>query len=313
MQKLLAGSVALVWLLLAQPAFGATAWVSSFEGFPGVLRVNYQAALGEVNAVSIREEPEGVYTITDLNTTIVAQAGCASITPNTVRCELGLTEPRDPPLSRAWVLTKDGADSVYLTSSKGAYLQGGGGDDTLTTNNFGAWRFLALNGGLGDDRLIGGPGRQALIGGPGADSLDGGLGNDVLQGGYGDDVIRSGPGNDEAFGGGHDDFMSGGSGDDFLTGDFGADVVRGGTGNDLLGGAPGPDNLLGGRGRDRLSGGLGTDVLRAGPGSDRLSGGSGPDVLYARDRNRDTVRGNSGPDRAHVDPIDVLFNVEVLF
>ncbi len=299
--------VTLAWMLFAQPAFGATAWVSSVEGRPGVLRVNYQAALGEVNDVSIQEEPEGVFTITDLNANIFAQAGCVSITPNSVRCEPGLGD------HRAWVRTKDGADSVYLTSSSGGYLQGGGGDDTLTANNFGAWRFLTLNGGLGDDRLIGGPGPQNLVGAPGADSLDGGLGNDVLHGGYGDDVIRAGPGNDEAIGGGDDDFISGGSGDDFLLGDFGTDVLRGGTGNDELDGTEGPDDLLGGRGRDRLWGGLGTDVLRGGPGRDFLAGERYADVFYTRDRTRDVVRGGPGRDRARIDPIDDLRRVEVLF
>ena len=303
-KTLLAVGAALAWMLLAEPALGATAWVSSLNGSP---HVSYEAAVGETNDVSIREEPEGVYTITDLNATITAQAGCVPITSNTVRCELA---PGD---HRASVFTKDGADSVYLSSSHGAYLHGGSGGDTLTANNFGAYRYLTLNGGLGDDRLIGGPGRQEVFGAPGADSLDGGLGNDVVNGGYGRDVIRGGAGNDVGDGGGDDDFVSGGSGDDRLTGDEGADVVRGGTGNDILGGFWGRDDVRGGRGRDRLSGGPGADVLRAGPGRDRLSGGSGPDLLFARDRNRDTVRGNSGPDRAHVDPVDGLFSVEALF
>jgi hypothetical protein len=39
----------------------------------------------------------------------------------------------------------------------------------------------------------------------------------------------------------------------------------------------------------------------------------GHDLLYARDRTRDTLRGGFGHDRAHVDPIDNLFSIEVLF
>ena len=51
--KALFGSLtALVCALLAQPAFGATAWISIANGEPDI---NYEAALGEINDVSILE------------------------------------------------------------------------------------------------------------------------------------------------------------------------------------------------------------------------------------------------------------------
>jgi Ca2+-binding RTX toxin-like protein len=106
--------------------------------------------------------------------------------------------------------------------------------------------------------------------------------------------------------------LSRGAGDDLLEGYNGADVIRGGRGNDLLLGQRGEDDLRGGSGNDRLSGGRENEMLRGGPGRDRLSGNGGADVLYARDRNRDSVSGG-GHDRARVDSIDELFSIAVLF
>jgi Ca2+-binding RTX toxin-like protein len=69
----------------------------------------------------------------------------------------------------------------------------------------------------------------------------------------------------------------------------------------------------GGRGKDRLSAGPQNDILRGGPARDHLLGNAGADVFYARDRNKDRLSGGPGPDRARIDLIDGLSNIEVVF
>jgi Ca2+-binding RTX toxin-like protein len=373
-QMLLAGAAALASTLLAQPALGANVGVTREDDFPLIV---YEAAVGEINDVSIVEAPEGIFTITDLNAAITPQtAECTSISPNAVRCAFGPDEQEEAEVE---VLAKDGADTVDVVSY-GAFVAGGPGPDTLS----GTRHAQTLWGGLGDDRLVGRSGTQELEGGQGADSLDGGLGEDTLEGGAGTDVIAGGPGNDivaytdhrapvkitfdgrandgsvgendwvradvesvfsgrgpttfigdahrnefyggderdfvaagagddSIFAGGGPDVLSGGTGDDVLSGFFGADVIRGGPGNDFLKGQRGADDLDGGRGNDDVSGGPGNDIVRGAAGHDHLFGGVGADLFYARDRNRDIVRGGPGQDEARIDVIDRLFRVEVFF
>ena len=301
----LAGGAALAWIFLAQPALGATVSLPPLRGL-----LVYEASLGEINDVSIVEAPDNVFMITDLNAAIMSETTeCVWISPNSVRCEV------DSFVAETLILTKDGADSVDFVGG-GALIDGGAGSDTLRCARGDASVDTGeqiLAGGQGDDRLVGGRGTQSLSGGGGANSLAGGLGDDELLGGSGRDVLRGGAGDDRLYGRDGGDALLGGTGDDLLTGQFGADLILGGRGNDALYGGMHADDLGGGRGRDRLSGGSQNDILRGGPGRDHLLGDSGAEVLYARDRNRERVDGGHGEDRAHVDPIDGLFSVEMLF
>jgi Ca2+-binding RTX toxin-like protein len=84
----------------------------------------------------------------------------------------------------------------------------------------------------------------SLDGGGGDDVLTTGSGNDVVNGGAGNDIISTGGGNDTITGGDGDDTIDGGEGDDSLTvnlGSGGSDTVNLGTGNDTVrfDGAPG--------------------------------------------------------------------------
>lgn len=322
-KALLAGAAAVAWMLLAESALGATVAFSN-ETFV------YEAAVGEINDVSIVEAPEGVFTIADLNATITPQAGeCTSISPSAVRCEA--------PFAGIQVFTKDGADSVDVASVY-AVVHGGAGPDTLR----GARSLPTLFGGPGDDRLIGRLGIQELRGGPGADSLDGGRGQDRLRGGPGTDVIAGGPGRDVAEyhdhrspvwisldgrandgAAGEGDWIrtdvenaSGSRGPTTFIGNAGPntfwcgneeDVVRAGAGNDLVYAWGGPDIVLGGPGNDALFGYGGGDVIRGGAGNDfiygmwgedDLGGGRGGDRVWAGVQN-DVLRGGPGRDRLY--------------
>lgn len=309
LKTLLAVFGAVAGMLLAQPALGSTVRVVDDK-------VVYEAATGETNDITVVEAPQDVFTITDLNATIVSQViECAPISPHAIRCSLQSKLPHEEVL----IYTKDGADSVDL-DSQGAFVDGGPGPDSLR-----AIRFAVLWGGLGADQLIGGRDTQFLSGGAGADSLKGGADDDLLIAGFGPDVIAGGSGYDMvsyedhrdrntpvrisldgrandgavgegdwiradvegAFGSLGPNTIAGNAGPNVLYGDFRPDVIWAGAGDDRVFGLNRRDLLFGGPGDDVLNGHGGADVLRGGRGNDILRGHWGPD----------NIRGGSGNDR----------------
>jgi Ca2+-binding RTX toxin-like protein len=328
-KTLLASGAALVWMFLAEPALGATVEVVVDSGYYQDIR--YEAAAGELNAITFVENADGVYTITDLGAVITPLTPeCVSITPNAVRCQVDPdTEGND---ETAWFFLEDGADRAEV-NGYGAYVRGGAGPDTLTGSSY-----QVLVGGLGDDTLVGGWGGQLLFGGKGSDSLDGGAGrDDYLQGGAGTDVIAGGPGEDEvsysdhpgavrisldgrandgaagendwvradvenATGSrGRTTFIGNASPNEFWGASHEGNVVRTGAGNDLIIASPvfgsreGPNVLSGGAGDDSVQAGSGRDILLGGAGDDSLSGNGSPDVIGGGPGN-DVLWGMSGGD-----------------
>jgi Ca2+-binding RTX toxin-like protein len=323
LKTLPAVSAAFVSVFLAQPALGATVRYES-SLYP---RVVYEAAVGESNDISVVGAAGGVFTITDLNAAITPETPeCTSISPNAVRCEVG---PDSGHYVR--VLTKDGADSVDVTSvgefHYSAFVDGGADSDTLSGTGG-----IVLFGEAGVDRLIGRSGGQELRGGTGADSLDGGPGRDELEGGAGTDVIVGGSGydqvsyfdhtapvrisldgqaNDGALG--ENDWIQadvesaeGSKGPTLFIGNAGpnefygglsraGDVVRMGAGDDFVDAGPGSDVLSGGAGDDFLDGEYGRDLLLGGPGDDGLDGFMGADVIRGG-RGNDSLFGGWGAD-----------------
>jgi Ca2+-binding RTX toxin-like protein len=198
-----------------------------------------------------------------------------------------------------------GADTL-IGGDGPSNLDGGSGDDAIGG-------FVRASGGpleKGDDTLLGRAGDDVLVGGEGDDSLDGGPGSDTgfySAPGRGAPssplrAVRASLAAGSATGGA-------GSGTDTLAN---LENLTGTVKNDVLIGNGGANRLKGGYGKDRLFGGAGGDLIFGGQKADRIRGGAGGDELFARDRRRDRVRGGSGRDVGHVDPIDLVFGVEVL-
>ncbi|MCI0737549.1 MAG: right-handed parallel beta-helix repeat-containing protein, partial [Gemmataceae bacterium] len=84
-------------------------------------------------------------------------------------------------LSRLIAYGYDGNDRLTVESSltRGAFLAGGVGDDTLA----GSTAADILLGGAGNDTLVGGAGDDLVFGGIGTDELSGGLGTDLMVAG----------------------------------------------------------------------------------------------------------------------------------
>jgi Ca2+-binding RTX toxin-like protein len=75
----------------------------------------------------------------------------------------------------------------------------------------------------------------------------------------------------------------------------------------------GNDALFGEAGPDILSGKNGADLLVGGSGNDWMAGGVGRDVIRARDGRRDRLTGGLDFDRARVDVVDRVREVELFF
>lgn len=176
-------------------------------------------------------------------------------------------------------------NTIAVTGSGAANLQGGGGNDTLVGN-------------AAVDTLSGGYGNDTLNGGASGDYLNGGLGDDTYLVDSNSEVIH------EAKNEGVDtavisvDYTLANNVENLEVG-----VTTGvtGTGNavdNTMFGNIGDDTLIGGAGNDLLEGGDGNDVLDGGSGLDYLIGGNGDDtyvvdstgdVVYEADTGIDTV------------------------
>jgi Ca2+-binding RTX toxin-like protein len=222
-----------VFTILPSSAFASTAFVRASDGL-----LVYRAALGETNAVEIREVSGA--NIVDTGAVITAGAGCNQVSDHEVDCfgafPLGI--------QTADVRLRDRGDtaSLVLQDSVSFSFNGQEGDDTLTLC---AQCSGVLVGGRGPDALRGGDLRCRLSGGRGPDTLTtgeqggemrGGRGADRLVGGSGKDLLKPGDGKDRASGGpgrdtfrardGFRDILNGGEGADSARVDFGLDVTR---------------------------------------------------------------------------------------
>ena len=169
-------------------------------------------------------------------------------------------------------------------------IEGGAGDDTLTTEGSMA--------GIGLSQIV----------------ASGGDGNDHLDLDDADVVVSldGGDGDDELVGGDLGDSLSGGAGDDEIDGDDGADSIDGGAGNDRIGwfDDEGNDSIDGGSGDDELliseagTPGAALDVsLGAGAGGNAtLSATSGTDNDLVTFDNVETVTidSDNGADRVTI-------------
>ena len=147
-------------------------------GFPAS-HVQYFAAPGERNVVTVDRLGPGEWGIRDTGATMTARDGCVLVNAHAVRCTAITTT-----MGSAEVATGDGADVVTIDPQLTGVVGGGAGDDVLS----GAGR---LAGEAGDDTittngllerrgndLLGGSGRDILRGGSAPDRLDGGTGDD---------------------------------------------------------------------------------------------------------------------------------------
>ncbi len=193
--------------------------------------------------------------------------------------------------------------------------------------------FVFLNGGGGDDTITAGAAGGSFAGGAGADTLNGAAGHDVFVFGAGDSVaaaadtinsfvsgsdvvdLRSLPPRGVvslvSFGSSALIFAKDTNGVDILqvgvngaiqasditvgNGAFGYDIV-GSAATNLLNGGSGGDRMYGADGADALSGLLGADQIYGHGGGDILDGGAGDDILQGDDGD-DVLLGGSGGDR----------------
>lgn len=212
--------------------------------------------------------------------------------------------------------------SVTTDPARGSRLDGGGGNDTITSGG----GYDRLDGGAGDDLIYGGSGDDIIVGSLGADGAYGGAGNDHMSAGIA--TLQDGDMYDG--GAGVDSFLfqnpDGPSGSVVVTIDLDmgfiatpqieagiggmenitvrgdAFVVRGSDIGELIThqSDPAGNPLLqvgvtidGGGGNDTIFAGATDDILSGGAGDDTVYGGAGDDTFLAGAGN-DTYRGDWG-------------------
>jgi Ca2+-binding RTX toxin-like protein len=319
-------------LLVPAAALGTTASYSPAAGL-----VIEGDATGETLRVQVLDENFRV--IKDNGPTLIAGGGCVPISAPVpmVQCLVSVQSA----LSRT-VTAKlgDGADDISFIINQGASpvpatIDGGGGDDTLTSGlragpaggDPSEPPLQALNaaahvieGGEGDDVFLGDSGgTDVFLGGPGNDtfraratarSVDnfiGGAGADVVDySARADPVsltssnVATAP-NDGAPGEGDDtgraETLIGGQGADTLEIRSGP-VLTIGPGSSTSPPAPIVQTMRGNGGPDTLTalGDPATTSMDGGTGRDIIRGGSGADTIFSRDGERDKIGCGAGTD-----------------
>jgi len=165
-------------------------------------------------------------------------------------------------LSVSTLIGDDGTN--VLEAGQSGVLRGGGGSDTLISDNGAAVADFEDAIAVSVDLVAGtatGDGDDTLVG---IQNVFGSLGDDTI---VGDDdhpgMLFGEAGDDAIIGGSFEDLLAGGPGKDDLRGRDGLDDLHGGPGHDLLLGAAGADDLFGGRGNDDVRGGSGEDAWDA--------------------------------------------------
>jgi Ca2+-binding RTX toxin-like protein len=323
-------------ILLVLPASAHAGTVSlgpkQDEYFSGPT-VEFVAARGEANRVTVTAAADGGVVIRDTGAPIVARAPCLALGTDAVRCVAPVSDESGP-IEAGFFGLGDGDDSIALRVAGAAHwgslgVRGGAGDDTLDLIRVGSistpkggFSAISADGGAGKDSLLGSAGEDALTGGGDDDGLAGRGGSDTLvgdgSGTRGKDVMRGGRGEDTVSyesrrasvlvdlaagrGGaaGREDRLSGvedaigGSGRDVLLGDRGRNSLQGS--GDLA-----PHRRTG----DSLAGRGGDDTLLDFGGPSRLDGGAGADELVGV-RAEDRLRCGPGADRlAEATQVDV--------
>jgi hypothetical protein len=240
---------------------GDVTTTASTAAVDGDTVLNVNAVPGVKNRLTVAASG-AFWRLTDQNAPITAGAGCEQVFVNRIRClQSGVGGINiDAGDLNDQVTTADGVDAT---------VDGGAGDDRITTKN-------------AADELFGGLGRDILNGGTGPDLLDGGENQDTVT--YdnrtaGQDVVVDIDGEVGDDGGPED-----GAENARDTVAANVEILKGGAGDDSLTGSSGPNKLFGFGGEDQLHGLGANDQIRAKDGGtiDTITCGAGPaDRLFA--------------------------------
>lgn len=289
-------------------AFGASASAAEASTFGlGLVGPSYLAADGEQNNVTLSLPAGGTQIrATEAQSAMVVGAGlsCTVVAGSTNKVDC---PGADHPIVFAQLFDKDDFFDGAAISTAHVYVDGGTGNDTMTT-------------GISDDVLGGAAGNDIANGGGGNDTYadevafsigfgaihSDGAGNDTFNGNSGNDTMNAGADATTDGNGIGADTFNGGA--DVDTADYSARTspiavtVDAGVGND---GAPGEgdtitgvERVLGGSAADQLTAGTAASTLVGASGSDTLTGGAAADRLVGGDVAGDAPDGDDTLDGA---------------
>lgn len=245
-------------------------------GGTNALRVDFAAAPGEANAVTITERDE--IRVVDRGAPLRAEGLCTQVDEHEARC---------PSSHLVRLELGDLDDTADVAGGTETIVLGEDGDDTLAT----ADGVNHVDGGPGRDTIRGGPGADTIAGpaaGAPADDVDGGDGIDMVDLSARTDPLTISLGDFPRIEG-----AAGGSGDDTI---LGTDLYY--------------ERLVGNDGDDVLRGGGGFDEIVGGNGHDTIDGGRGDDAISVVDRAADTIACGAGRDQLRdLVVVDVVYEM----
>lgn len=267
------------------------------------------------------------------DTIVVSQSGDdVLVTLNSVNSLFPLSQ-----VDNVIINGRDSNDTVTYTLDKPVTIDGGRGDDTITSRGILGGAPMNVNGSSGDDTITVEDAGEVFIRGwagndtitansTGITDIQGGVGNDTLtadgashidvDGGDGDDTITANNvGSAIIYGGADNDTIvatasdsvkvNGGAGDDSIAvTTAGPAFLYGGSGNDtIISDGAGSSHIFGGDGNDGLTGGFGYNNLDGGSGQDTLNG-RGTSNRLRGGPDSDTYTQAGGPSKLFVDALD---------
>jgi len=245
-------------------------------------RLIFEARSGDDNVVEITELPGTSFEATDdPGNNLTGGGGCTGTVGSTITCAF----PTGTTVSTIRVSTKDMADSIEITGTTPAVLDGGAGNDTLNggesdgdvASYASAGSGVTVNlsdagpqdtGGAGTDTILD---VEGVTGSPQNDTFFGTAGANAFSGGGGTDTVS----------------YANASGPSGVTVDLGAGTA---TGGDTLSGI---ENVTGSEFADTITGGPGVNVLVCLDGTDTVSAELA-DTVAADCENVTRVDGSGG-------------------
>ena len=212
------------------------------------------------------------------------------------------------------IVSNDGNDVLYANPGAAAYIDGRGGNDTITGSAFSDTLF----GGSGDDVIYAGDADDLIVGGAGQDHFDAGGGNDILDGGVGADHMGGGAGDDIYLVDDLGDVIYENSNEGSDTAKASVNYTIGsvyletlalieGSGATSATGNHLDNTLIGNSGNNVLDGKAGNDVLVGGFGNDTYYVDAADAVVENADGGSDTVNASlSYALNAHVENLNLL-------
>jgi len=151
---------------MAAPAYAATSTIS-VQGS----QLTIVAQPGADNQIAVTQFTDGTFRALDTGADLSPGDSCVEDVDNPGVMECSAAD-------QVSVDSGDGNENVLVSTSGNAYVHAGEGNDTVQVTSTDATRGVSVDGGPGDDSITTGDSGDGVNAGPGDDTVDTGAGDD---------------------------------------------------------------------------------------------------------------------------------------